>query len=100
VLTDITVIWDGGSTFVRKGTVVDIAPGSALETAYGGLGNLSAVIPVSQRGPGNLRAYVQGADHVGHSGLANWDMKRPRALRTAGGGAARAATVPASMRSR
>jgi hypothetical protein len=40
VATDITVNWDGGTTFVRRGTVVDIPAGSALETAYGGPSNL------------------------------------------------------------
>lgn len=56
VLTDVTVTWDPHangaqrSTFVRHGTVVDIAPGSALLAAYGGAGNLSGVIPLSQRG--------------------------------------------------
>ncbi len=44
VLTDTEVSWDGGTTFVRAGTIVDIAPGSALEAVYGGSGNLSAVI--------------------------------------------------------
>jgi hypothetical protein len=56
VLTDITVSWDKHAdgtpvtVFVRHGTVVDIVPGSALAAAYGGSGNLSGVIPVSQRG--------------------------------------------------
>ena len=56
VLTDTAVSWDPHangaerSTFTRHGTVADIEPGSALEEAYGGSGNLSGVIPVSQRG--------------------------------------------------
>ncbi len=56
VLTDITVTWGSHangvpmSTFVRHGTVADLVPGSALAGAYGGSGNLSGVIPVSQRG--------------------------------------------------
>lgn len=56
VLTDTTVSWDPHAngaqrtTFARKGTVVDIMPGSALSAAYGGSGNLSGVIPLSQRG--------------------------------------------------
>lgn len=56
VLTDVTVTWDGHAngapvtTFVRHGTVADLVPGSALASAYGGSGNLSGVIPVSQRG--------------------------------------------------
>lgn len=57
VLTDITVAWDPHAngaeraTFVKHGTVVDLVPGSLLEAAYGGgAGNLSGVIPVSQRG--------------------------------------------------
>ena len=58
VLTDTAVAWDPHAngaqraTFARHGTVVDIVPGSALEAAYGGTGNLSGVIPVSQRGDG------------------------------------------------
>ena len=58
VLADTTVGWDPHAngaqraTFARHGTVVDIVPGSALEAAYGGTGNLSGVIPVSQRGDG------------------------------------------------
>lgn len=56
ILTDITVTWDKHAdgvpltTFVKHGSVVDIVPGSALAAAYGGTGNLSGVIPVSQRG--------------------------------------------------
>jgi hypothetical protein len=56
VLTDVTVVWDKHAngapvtTFVRHGTVADLVPGSALSAAYGGSGNLSGVIPVSQRG--------------------------------------------------
>lgn len=33
--TDVTVSWDGGTTKVLRGTIVDIPAGSALETAYG-----------------------------------------------------------------
>ena len=56
VLTDVTVTWDKHAngvpvtTFARHGTVADIVPGSALASAYGGAGNLSGVIPLSQRG--------------------------------------------------
>ncbi len=56
VLADTAVSWDAHAngaqrtTFVRHGTVVDITPGSALSSAYGGPGNLSGVIPASQRG--------------------------------------------------
>jgi len=55
VLTDTDVAWDphasgaGRSTFTKHGTVVDVVPGSLLETAYG-LSSLSGVIPLSQRG--------------------------------------------------
>jgi len=58
VLSDIEVTWDAHAngvpvtTFVRHGTVADLVPGSALASAYGGSGNLSGVIPVSQRGDG------------------------------------------------
>jgi hypothetical protein len=64
VLTDTTVAWDphangaARSTFARRGTVADIIPGSPLAAAYGGAGNLSGVIPLSQRGD------EPGVDHV------------------------------------
>ena len=51
VLTGVTVDRDGGSTFVKSGTVADIVPGSELEAAYGGSGNLSAVITGPSRSP-------------------------------------------------
>jgi hypothetical protein len=38
------VSWGGVAFFHRRGTVVDVVPGSQLETAYGA-SNLSAVIP-------------------------------------------------------
>jgi hypothetical protein len=56
ILSDVSVTWDKHAsgvpltTFVRRGTVADLIPGSALSLAYGGPGNLSGVIPVSQRG--------------------------------------------------
>jgi hypothetical protein len=42
VLADIAVIWGepGCSVYVKRGTMVDIIPGSQLETAYGGPSNL------------------------------------------------------------
>jgi hypothetical protein len=47
VLSDVTLFWPPGNTtvplHVRKGTMIDIPPGSALETAYGGPSNLQAV---------------------------------------------------------
>jgi hypothetical protein len=47
VLTDIELLWPPGNTtvplYVRKGTIVDIPPGSALEAAYGGPSNLQVV---------------------------------------------------------
>lgn len=58
VLIDADVSWDPHangaerSTFTRHGTVADIEPGSALEAAYGNE-NLSAVIPVAERGQGD-----------------------------------------------
>jgi hypothetical protein len=72
VLSDVTVLWDPHAngalrgTFVRKGTVVDVKPGSALETAYGPA-NLSAVVPVAQRGDGTCWS---------KSALSN--LRRPR----------------------
>lgn len=44
VLADVTVSWDGGTLFVKRGTVAAIVPGSRLEAAYGGASNLSAVV--------------------------------------------------------
>ena len=39
--------WPPGNTqfplFVRRGSLIDVPPGSALETAYGGAGNLQTV---------------------------------------------------------
>jgi hypothetical protein len=55
LLTDTAVSWDphangaARATFTRHGTVIDVVPGSALEAAYGN-GNLSGVLPSSQRG--------------------------------------------------
>jgi hypothetical protein len=47
VLSDVMVYWPPSNTmfpiYVRKGSVIDIPPGSQLETAYGGPGNLQAV---------------------------------------------------------
>jgi hypothetical protein len=47
VLADIDLLWPPGNTafplFVRKGSLVDAAPGSALEAAYGGPSNLEDV---------------------------------------------------------
>jgi hypothetical protein len=45
VQADVTVLWDGEQTWVRHGTLVDIAYGSLLETAYGGPGNLRDALP-------------------------------------------------------
>jgi hypothetical protein len=50
VTSDVYVIWDPGSNgtinklFVRRGTLVDVVPGSQLEAGYGSA-NLSAVLP-------------------------------------------------------
>jgi hypothetical protein len=58
VTADVSVLWDAHangaqrSTFTRHGTVVDVAPGSLLEAAYGP-SVLSGVIPLSQRGDGD-----------------------------------------------
>lgn len=60
VLTDVSVTWDGESTFVRHGTVVDIAdPASALGLAYGGAANLGPVI--------NAGGDPEDADHAAQS---------------------------------
>jgi hypothetical protein len=69
VLTDVWVYWDAPpqGIFVRHGTVVDIPPGSKLETAYGGPGNLSAVVP--PRDP--RRSDELGATTFSKAALAN-----------------------------
>lgn len=47
VVSDTPVTWDGYTSFVKRGTIVDIPPGSPLETAYGGVGNLVSLGPTS-----------------------------------------------------
>lgn len=54
----LSAVWVGpanafqpGAYYARAGTVVDITPGSALETAYGGPGNLG---PVAQGDPSTV----------------------------------------------
>ena len=42
VIADVLVTWDGATTQVSKGTIVDIPAGSALEAAYGGNSNLAS----------------------------------------------------------
>jgi hypothetical protein len=49
VTTDITVIWDGGTFHVSRGTIVDIPAGSSLESAYG-LSNLVSLDSQDQSG--------------------------------------------------
>jgi hypothetical protein len=44
-----------GSYFARRGTLIDAAPGSATEAAYGGPSNLGAVAPTGD---------PAGADHA------------------------------------
>ena len=67
MLASITVTNDSGRTsvFVKSGSVVDIKPGSALETAYGS-GNLSAVIPA-----GDPSRSPEAAPHLSKEALAN-----------------------------
>jgi hypothetical protein len=49
VLEDVDVIWDGGGvTPVPAGTIIDCAPGSPLETAYGGSSNLRPFVDGEQ----------------------------------------------------
>jgi hypothetical protein len=59
VKSDTSVVWDGNTTFVRRGTVVEIDPASALGTAYGGPSNLDP-----------LRANETG-DDADHADLGN-----------------------------
>lgn len=66
VLTGIYVQWDRDGTlplFTKRGTVVDVVPGSALEAAYGGAGNLSPVIPAwdKRRAPEFADAWSKAA---------------------------------------
>lgn len=50
VNTDIpNLTWAGATSYVTRGTIVDIPAGSALETAYG-LANLT---PLTQADPGD-----------------------------------------------
>lgn len=71
VLNDVSVVWDPHAngaertTFTRKGTVVDVVPGSLLEAAYGA-GNLSAVIP-----PGDWRRSDYSASVFSRAAQAN-----------------------------
>jgi hypothetical protein len=65
VLTDIELLWPPGNTtvplYVRKGSLVDAAPGSALETAYGGAGNLQDVSGLAGgRSPRRDRGHERG----------------------------------------
>jgi hypothetical protein len=63
LLADTSVTWgEPGSPplLVRRGTIIDITPGSALETAYGGAGNLQ-----------NVTANLGSADTLDKSFLAN-----------------------------
>jgi hypothetical protein len=49
VLSGLNVPWPSASyPICKSGTIVDIKPGSALETAYGGASNLAALSPVSR----------------------------------------------------
>jgi hypothetical protein len=64
LLADIQLLWPPGNTlfpvYVRKGSLVDCKPGSALETAYGGPGNLQVVT-----------ADLGSADTINKAWLAN-----------------------------
>ena len=43
VNTDTQVTWDQATFTVLAGTIIDCAPGSAAETAYGGASNLTTL---------------------------------------------------------
>jgi len=63
LLSDTSVSWgEPGSPpwRVRRGTIIDITPGSALEAAHGGAGNLQ-----------NVTADLGSADTLDKSWLAN-----------------------------
>lgn len=53
VVSDVTVTWDGGSNLIKRGTIVDIPAGSALEAAYGGSGNLTPISGTSETSGGD-----------------------------------------------
>jgi hypothetical protein len=50
VQADTEVTWGGETTFVRKGTIVEAVPGSALFAAYGG-GNLAPLTAAQAADP-------------------------------------------------
>jgi hypothetical protein len=50
LMSDTTIVWDGSTTVVPKGTIVDIPAGSSLEAAYGGVGNLAPISMANQTG--------------------------------------------------
>ena len=62
VNTDTSVNWDGGTSLVPAGTIVDIPPGSALETAYGGASNLTSL---------SAQQVLAVADGAGFSGVGS-----------------------------
>jgi hypothetical protein len=86
VLSDITVAWDphangaARSTFTRRGTVVDIVPGSALEQAYGKAASLPAagfagLLALQSGAPalsGVIPPSLRGDDvNLSHAGVSN-----------------------------
>ena len=50
VLTGLNVPWPSSQypVWIKAGTIVDIKPGTALETAYGGSSNLANLSPYSR----------------------------------------------------
>jgi hypothetical protein len=52
VQSTVTVEWDGNPLRVRPGSIVTIVPGSALEAAYGGAGNLEPLSDTTLAGDG------------------------------------------------
>ena len=60
VLSTVDVVWTerGQTVRVRAGSVVDIPPGSALETAYGGPGNLEDVSGLAGSGDDLDKAWL------------------------------------------
>ena len=55
--SDVDIAWDGGISHVPAGTLVDVPPGSALESAYG-MDNLMDL---------DAGAAAAAADHAGVS---------------------------------
>jgi hypothetical protein len=50
VQADTQLTWEGETTFVKRGTVVEVDPATALGSAYGGSGNLQPLVDSDELG--------------------------------------------------